>query len=366
MRNSKIKITALSLTLILMFGVFGGSPVSAAENPTLSLEQATARALESSVKIKKAQTDIDKADYEFQRAMSNVSMVPTSPWQDANASAIYQGYMLAQENYFSKKTAYNLSIEQLIHSTKIAYFDIQKKTQAKEVAELAFKQAERELRIANLKQNYGMMSAFGQRQAVINRNTKSSELSSAKKSLDNAWVSFRNLIGAKTGENFILSDKLEYEALEMSEANMFAHAASISGHEYLTYLAEFGAASAKISYDYFYPTTTASYQATEKGLQSANYAVTLTKEGYEQAVREMYYSIRQLENSYEIMLSTRDQLQESLRLAELQFKLGMIAELDLEATRLQLKELEKTIQAMEIDHSLLLQSFLKPWLSSAS
>lgn len=334
----------------------------------LSLEKAVEMAIANSKELQNAQYDIDRAWEVREKAADNVKYIPAgiiSGDDAAKAAAAFTGLVQADLSWQAKKKAYEVTKDSVVMAVYKAYYNVLSAQENVRAKEATLKSAEWQRRIAADQLRLGMLSKsdFLTVSASIEQATK--DLEAAKKALDDAYHQLNQLIGLWPEDRPVLTSRPKYEPLAVDSLDAAVERAVAESPT--VWLAKSQVDYYKLRLD-LYPFNTSSvsdpYDAWEIDVSKAEVSAASTEEQIRKQVRSIYYTAKQLEDSYAAVLQRLEVNREKLRVARLKFELGMATKADVLSAEAELAKTEKDLLDLVAQHEICVMLFAKPWVYS--
>ncbi|GAB7389220.1 hypothetical protein BSNK01_30580 [Bacillaceae bacterium] len=331
------------------------------EASLLPIEKAVEMAIKQSNELRKAEKEIERANEMLEEATEHIDFIP-SDGQNPVAAKAFTNWSKAQTAYFISKRQYEIAKEKLEYTVKKAYHDVLRKEQEKEVAELALEDADWKRQTAKAKFEQGMASEYELQQAERNVKEAQAKREAAVKALEDAWQKLNQLIGAKPNDRFTLQNSVIFEKME--DIDLETHITRVISSSPVVWLAEQNAQMAELDLDYynFNDPTREPYEVERIDLESSKLSVEETKEKLESSLRNMYFTILQLEEQYDALTTNLDKARSNLQLVQSKYEVGMATAEELLSARLASEEIEKNMLNIVLQLDELKAAFAKPWV----
>lgn len=321
---------------------------------TLTLDQATERALHYSKTLKSASIDV----YVAEDNSENTSWNPT--WDTTyveDTETKYSNMVTAENQYESAVLKKGMQEDSVIAQTRSSYYDLLQAIDKVEVQKSSMAAGEKSWKISQIYFDVGMLSQIAYDQAQVQYNQSKNNLISAESDLVNKYISFNQLVGLNIEDRPILTDTPKLEKLDVS--NPAAQIALIISDSPSLEIAYNGVQLKQDIVDRTGMTETADLQ-----VDQANLSVTQTKEALIKGLYNIYYSIKNLEDTYPVAQSNVAVADNNLRIAKLKYEIGMGTQYDVMTAENSLEQAQNTLLTLICNHETLKESFFKPWASS--
>ncbi|MBC7074789.1 MAG: TolC family protein [Syntrophomonadaceae bacterium] len=355
------------MVFCLSVGILPATCLAEDINPdSLTIEEAVNLALSNSKELEKASLEVDAAKVTRDEA-----------W-DAHNAVLMQTYIPGQDMYLSVPTGQEL--DGLVYTTNFAWLAKKKEYEAKvdsvvlsvhqkycnvltarekvESQRLAVQRDEEKLRIAKLRYQLGLNTVSDVSRAKMQVADSQAKLETAEKELEQRYIELAEYLGLPEDSRPTLVDEIEYASLEVE--NVDNQIDSIASNSPSVWVAEEAVRLEKQTYGKIN-----SYDLDKVELDKAEVGVDITKKNIREITRNIYYAIKQLEDSYTAALEAVQAAEEALRVAQLMFDVGMATEADVLNAEAALASARYALNNLVCQHELLKMAFEKPWTYGA-
>ncbi|KAE8561911.1 stalk domain-containing protein [Paenibacillus polymyxa] len=333
-------------------------------NDSLTYVDAVKLAIADSTSVKTAETTIDQTGKIMKEAGKNIDFVPAEAGDEGQDKA-FKGYAQTNLNYEAAKKNLDMTKEGIEYNVKDLYNKLLQKQNAVKLAALNIEDAERKLKVAQIKRDNQMSSDYEVTQATNQLTQNQAALDKAKKDLDSAYVSLNQLIGYKPEQRYELKDKPVYsefkDNVETKVSQVLTSSTAIWLSEQKVDLAEL---SLKL-YNFSTPGNTP-YEAEQLNVEKAQYATEGTKRQLEEAVRTIYNNIKALESQYSQIQAGLVSARSAADMAKKQFDVGLATELQVYEANLKVTTAEQQAEDIVSSIDTLKLAFNKPWAMQGS
>ncbi|MCP3794866.1 stalk domain-containing protein [Paenibacillus sp. CH40] len=333
-------------------------------NDSLTYDDAVKLAIADSTTVKTAETNIDQTGKIMKEAGKNIDFVPAEAGDEASDKA-FKGYAQTNLNYEAAKKNLDMTKEGIEYNVKDLYNKLLQKQNAVKLAALNIEDAERKLKVAQIKRDNQMSSDYEVTQATNQVTQNQAALEKAKKDLDSAYVSLNQVIGYKPEQRYELKDKPVYyefkDNVETKVSQVLTSSTAIWLSEQKVDLAEL---SLKL-YNFSTPGNTP-YEAEQLNVEKAQYATEGTKRQLEEAVRTIYNNIKALESQYSQIQAGLVSARSAADMAKKQFDVGLATELQVYEANLKVTTAEQQAEDIVANIDTLKLAFNKPWAMQGS
>ncbi|TKH33181.1 copper amine oxidase [Paenibacillus polymyxa] len=333
-------------------------------NDSLTYDDAVKLAIADSTSVKTGEVSIDQAGKILKETGKNIDFVPAEAGNEGQDKA-YKGYAQTNLNYEATKKNLEMTKESIEYNVKDLYNKLLQKQNAVKLAALNIEDAERKLKVAQIKRDNQMSSDYEVTQATNQLTQNQAALDKAKKDLDSAYVSLNQLIGYKPAQRYELKDKPVYsefkDNVETKVSQVLTSSTAIWLSEQKVDLAEL---SLKL-YNFSTPGNTP-YEAEQLNVEKAQYATEGTKRQLEEAVRTIYNNIKALESQYSQIQAGLVSARSAADMAKKQFDVGLATELQVYEANLKVTTAEQQAEDIVSSIDTLKLAFNKPWAMQGS
>jgi len=314
--KTKGKIYSLALVICLI-GFLLVTRGEAQENVTLSLQDAVKLALENSNEAQLAKKNLEEAQVTFQEGKATLLLSPSV----IQELSLQNTWKLAQRNYEMTLTQHALSVEE-------GYYNVLKAEQSLELAQNNLKSAENQYQNIHTKYSLGMVAEIDLLSTELELNRAKNEIQNSQRALSLAQFQFNQLIGNRENKNYQLSDKLNFQPLEVNlEESLeyaLAHRLEIEQARDNVTLKE---KEVEVNSNPYTPPLT--LQKSEVQLAQAQINLENTQSSIILEVRKNYSTLKDAEELVPLQAQSSKIAQEKLRIAQAQFDAGLITTVDL-------------------------------------
>ncbi len=368
------QIIALLLAILFAFG--GAVPGAWAKEPArpeISLNEAIAKALAQSERVKKAEKEVDRTEALRDYAADQLDYTPVMPVGNPAVEAAWANLLAADLTWQSSKK--NLTAEQdavALDACK-KYWDVLLCQEKLKAAEKALASAEKSLQKARASYQAGMLPLAGLVAAEAQYRGAQAGLEKARSDLTTAYVAFNQIVGLWPEDRPVLTTSLEFHPLEVSSLDY--EVTKVLEKCPQVWLAEQGVTLKQYYQDImFYSGIMAGtfsykpYEARKIEVEQAELDAAGTKKLFDLITRQLYYNVKSLEEAYAGAQEGVRAAEEALRVARLKLEAGMAVPADVAEAEKALEEARARAGELAAQHSYLKLAFGKPWayLSSLS
>ncbi len=372
----------LLLAIIIISFTFNGlQPALAREpaRPELTLNEAIEKAIKHSEVVKKAELEIDRTEALRDEASNQLDYTPTvvdAVYYDSQFEIAWSSLLQADLTWRMAKKSYDARFDGIALDTYQLYWNVLKARESVEVKEIALEQARLELQQSRVAYQHGIVAKLGQGnpagttimaldQAETAMDKAESDQAAAQNELDHAYTEFNQLVGLWSEERPVLVDELEFHPLEVT--NLDTEVNRVLERSPSVWLAEQGVQLQEYINDLAWAKGQYTpYDAREAELEQAELDAQSAKDVTRLLVRDLYYTLKNLEESYKSAEKGVTKAEDELKTKELMYQAGFIGKLDMAAAEVALVEAKQLLKELAAQHSYTKLVFQKPWAPAYS
>jgi outer membrane protein len=364
----KISGVILATVLVFPFATPGHAleKATAIQQQSLTYDQAVSMALSKSYTLKNAEADIERSYKVREKAADNVVLIPTGPG-NSQANAAFTGLVKADLGWQMNKRQVKIEEDSLEYSVRKAYNAILQAQENKKLADSTVANEELQSNVIAYKVNAGLASKAEQVRAEGSYKSEKKNQKAADAALVSAYQSFNQLVGLSPSAKPQLVEKPVFKKLE--EDNLEFHINHVIEENPQIWLANKNIDLARLNLDLYTfndPKNPEPYDAKKIDVKKAENQYLDAKEKAAQAVRTIYYNIKELEERYEALQEQVPAAEEALRLAKVQYEVGTGTKAELSSAELKVRQLKQKLFEIEIKHDDLVNAYYKPWVLASS
>lgn len=304
----------LVVCLISFFSIQGGETQ---EITALSLQEAVKSGLEKSNEARLAREKLEEARINFEEGKAILLLSPSV----IQELSLQNTWKVAQRNYELTLTQHALAVEQ-------GYYNVLKAQQGLELAQNNLKRAENQYQNIHTKYSLGMVAEIDLLSAELELNRAENEIQKSRRALNLAQFQFNQLIGNRESQNYQLSDKLDFQPLEVNlEESLkyaLAHRLEIEQAQDTVKLKE---KEVEVNSNPYTPPLT--LQKSKVQLSQARVNLENIQSSVILEVQQNYSTLKDAEERVPLQTQSSKIAQEKLSIAQAQFDAGLITTVDL-------------------------------------
>lgn len=343
--------------------------------PQLKLSEAIDMAIKNSESIKKSSLEIDKSKEKRENASDKLTFTPVSGGSyDPGVEAAWYGLLSADLTWMMSKKSYTSEEDRLVLDVCKKYWNVQKSLSEVKVKETSYSLAELSLRRVQAMVRLGMtppdsppgaspqaaLEAAGAQLAGAK-----SELTKARNTLNSDYEALNQLLGLWPEDRPALVDEVNFEILKID--NLDTEVQRVIETSPQIWLAGEKVNLAKYAYEMMWASGQYTpYEVRKIEKEQAELDAISAKDAVRLATRGLYYTVKNLEGGIAASEKAVAGAEEALRVAKLQYELGMITKENLLKTEVSLAQARQTNLDLIRQHAYMKLAFQKPWAVSGS
>ncbi len=359
MKRQHLVLILISTLLLFSMQV----PVMAAsdgdEPLELSINEAVNRALTYSDSLDSAELDTQIAR-ENKAALASGwgSSIITDLNEAAEAEGVYQNLPSLKYQIKAAEKTEDMQEDIVVAETYKAYYDLLQAIEEAAVAEKACQAAESAYNIQDLYLQVGMLSRLDYQGAVLKLANSKADLTEAHNTLENTYIEFNQLVGLDLSDRPVLTDKALYTTLELKNVDStINYIAQTSPRQWM--------AEEAVDLKERLTSTPGATDTTELEAEQAEIDADSLYDSTRQALYQIYYSIKGMEESYQVVQENLVLAEKAYNVAQLRFEIGMGTEADVLEAEASLADAQKAVLALTCQHNLMKIAFEKPWCANS-
>ena len=326
----------------------------------LTLKQAVDLALIHSESVQKAEKEIDRTWDLREESNKKIDYVPAQTAGNPELEITWSKLLAADLTWRMSSRELTVEQDKVALGTCQKYWAIISGLDKVNAAQDAVTKAQWDLRIGRATFVVGIISQPALLTIQAQASQADASLTAAKNELDNAYMSFDQLIGASTTERPVLSDTLNYVPLSVD--NLDNEVGRIVSKSPSVWLAQ---ESVKLQSYYkdmiMYTGEYRPYEVRKIEVEQAELDASSAKKIMKEITYSLYYNVKTLEETQTALQDSIKAAEENLRVSKLKFDLGMVTSADVAAAQATLSDLkQKNLQTIS-QHAYLKLAFEKPW-----
>ena len=355
------------LALFLFTGVFPGIcradtalPANVAEHGDVAMQTNIMTVDEAVTLALNNRTDVESASLNWDAA----DIASRIAWETANGTGpsdlinlIYE----ADYNLAAARTNYETRREAVKYSVYQKYYEVVSALDDYDAKQLALKLAEEKTAISELRFQLGMDTKLAVYQAQQEAVAAQANHAISQQSIDTAYISLLEYIGADKGQRPDLVRELTYEPLQITTPETRIN--EIVNDSPSVWLAEKSLVAKDLTREH---SASLSGDLDDIQYEQAELTIITTKDAMRQATRNIYYSVLSMQEQYETALQGAKTADEALRVAKLLYEVGMGTKTDVTAAEIAAHSAHQAVDSLSYQHAMLVMAFEKPWTTSGA
>ncbi len=367
-------MAAILMACFLLVGIAPGAEASdditstGSEQAILSMEEAVRMALDNSQELKQSDLAVEAAAitrdevWDAANAFLMATYVPGTdlhvsvPTDSDPSGAVYQ----TNYAWMAKKKAYETKAEAVAYTAQQNYLAVLTALNNYEAKRLAAERDSENLRIARIKLQLGMITQLDLSGILAQSTASQAGFISAGQNLDKAYAELADYVGLTHDTKPVLEDKLMFSQLEVDDLEAAIN--TIIGNSPSVWLAEEAVRLEEQT------SGLDSWELDKVNKDEALVNVEIARESLKQAIRQLYYTTKQLEESYAAALQGVEVAERALATSQLLYEVGLGTKADVLSAEAALSaargDAQTGLQNLVYQHYLLKLAFEKPWSAS--
>ncbi|MDI6710796.1 MAG: TolC family protein [Bacillota bacterium] len=361
----------ISLVLITCFGLSGPGVAWAGEaTPSgLTLNQAIAMAVKYSIAAQKAELEIDRAESSYDKAEDRYDTVVEDVYSDgSDMDAAWAAVLQADLSRQKAKKNYDAALDDVTLKACQLYWGILEAQEKVAAAEAAVKKAELDLGKTRIVYDRGLVSKYGSSVTLGGKTVMSldaaekallkaqGDLDAAKNGVETAYIQFDQLVGLSLTDRPALADDVEFSPLAVD--NLEAEVNRVLDESPSVWIAE---QNAKYTEDLSYWNA-----AEDEEVEQAELDVKNAKDAVRLQMRNLYYTLQELERSYALAEKNVAVAEADLRVKQILQRSGLATAAEVTEAETALAEARLSLKQTAIQYAYNKRLFEKPWAASYS
>ena len=341
-----VKRACCAVLMILMTVIFSAGVVMAKEpaTPEVSLQEAVDRALELSKSLKMAELEKDKASEQRGDAQKEVKYTPTGMVNPEIESA-YATLLQSELNYQIKSKSYSALQEDIQQQVVDKYSTVLSAREARGNAQAAYKKAEWDKRMSQLKLQVGILSQLDMTGVNTTFEQKQSALVQAEQDLGKAYVEFNALTGFWPEDRPQLVTDISYEPINVTSFTAEVNRAIDNNPDVWAALQNVTIERQDLRM------ALQPYDIEKIEIEMAELSADEAEDELEKQLILLYHDIVSLEGGIKAAEQGISAAEEALEAAQLKVDIGMGTEGDLLQAEANLKSAKSTLVGLKASHS---------------
>lgn len=307
-----------------------------------------------------AREGYQQAEYQLPRVDGYILYLPGNELTSRVEQAYY-GYLGAQAKTEMAEKQLQVAADRVVKDAYQKYLDVLAAQEALEAAASNAAAAEAKLKAAQAKFQGGMISRLELQRARQDWSTAQASLASADITLEEAYRALNNLIGLPETARPVLAEEVALHPVDPI-ADIAAYTSGVLARDPVLWINQRQVdLQETLSRQYG-----SDDEVAELTVRDAELARDEYRQGMEEAIPVIYEGILQAEEEYEALQQALATAQESLRVAELSYEVGLVTMADVLAAETGVAQLEAQLLRLAVQHELAKLTLEKPWVQAAA
>ncbi|MHB1044093.1 MAG: TolC family protein [Eubacteriales bacterium] len=369
----KVMIALSTLLIICLWG--SASWAKEPATPQLKLNEVIDIAIKHSDSVKKSSLEIDKAKEQRENASDQLTFTPVSGGSyDPGVERAWYSLLSADLTWNMSKKSHTTEEDRLVLDVCQKYWNVQKSMNEVRVKEVSCSLSEVALRRVQAMVRLGMtppelppgtspQSAISSAEGDLAR--AKSDLTKAENKLNSDYEAINQLLGLWPEDRPALVEEVNFEILEID--NLDTEVQRVIETSPKIWQAEEQITLAKYAYELMWASGSyKSYEIRKAEKEQTELDAVSAKDAVRLATRSLYYTAKNLEAGILAAEKSVVGAEEALRVAKLQYELGMITKENLLKSEGSLSQAKQTLMDLTQQHAYMKLAFKKPWAVSSS
>ncbi|QXM06742.1 stalk domain-containing protein [Crassaminicella indica] len=334
------------------------------------------KALDSSRDLKAAEMNVERMDIIKDDSKDDTDYIPTRYGSDIRYLKGNVAYLKYKKNNFEYELAkkkVNMIKDRIAYDVKNAYYEVLKGEDNKKLAKLAMDLTQEKAKLTDLSHREGLASDIENNQAKRDYEEAKKQYDLAVKELDKAYEKLNDLVSLDAKARYTLKDEIIFDA--DIEEDVDYHIARVTDKSpeiwALNEIVDLKDLSVdlyvfNLPVDYKWSFDMDPYEAKEIDAKIATIELGKVKQKYEQGLRELYTSLKQLKDQYEKYKIAYEKAKDDLKMAKVNVAVGNELPIIEKKAILQLENSKKQLRETIMDYNKWVMMYNKPWINSVS
>ena len=369
-------VLSVLMAALAFFNVLQPAMAGEPARPELSLSKAIEMAVKQNKALKIDELEIERTEALREEAADRLSFTPTGDsGYDPEVEAAWYSLLQADLTWRMSRKSYDARLDGITLAVCQLYWNVLKARENVKVKELALELARLELQKSQSAYRLGLTgrlqssgsaaSVKGLEQAVADVAEAESALAAAQNELDKAYLKLNQLVGLHPGDRPVLVDKLEFSPLQVADLDTEVN--RVLENSPSVWLAEQKVTQKKYATDLMFASGQYTpYDVRQAEMAQAELDARNARDALEMQVRELYHTLKSLEESYRSAEQEVATAREELKQKQIMFRLGLATRADVLAAEVSLASANYVLTDLAAQHSYNKVVFQKPWAPAYS
>jgi outer membrane protein TolC len=216
-----------------------------------------------------------------------------------------------------------------------------------------------ELNKAKVSYNVGLITTEALLSAEAQQAGAKYSLEKAKNDLDTAYIALNQMVGLWSADRPVLTDKVAFAPMDNPNEE---HAVAVALSSPSVWMAEQRVNLQEILKDLMlYTGSYRTYENRKIEVEQTELDAVSARKAAEILARNLFYSVRVLEENYPVVEQAIKLAEENLRVGQLKYQVGMLTKADVSALETALLQARQNLLVLENNHAYLKMALEKPW-----
>ncbi|HHY91514.1 MAG TPA: TolC family protein, partial [Clostridiales bacterium] len=344
------------------------SMAASANKEVYTYDELVTLALENSKELQKNKYQMDRTEILREEAVNQKDYVPFGISYGAAAAAASQiigAIKSADIQMQVLKDQRTITEDAIAYQVLEAYYEIIKAEEKLAVLEKSLAVQKKTLEQAEKKYEVGMISQLERDKERKNYEESKKNKAILEEQRENAYEKLNHLVGFDVKKRYSLSNDLAFRPIK--DISLDAHIQRIITDSPPIRILEQNVNLNDLGLKlYVYNAGMDPYDVKEIDLKTSKLTLADAKDQYAQSLRNLYSSLKQLEEKHETLQINLDKALNDLKLAKANLAVDMITQLDFEKANLQVESLKQQMRENIMQYETLKMVYEKPWAMQQS
>lgn len=336
------------ISILIIIITMMNTTIFAADISTLTIDEATEKAISYSKTLKTLSENSIIAQENYDSVVSDYLITD----QSHEALNLVTRLKSALNQLTNISASEELEKESIHFNVINFFFSVLSAEKELELYKQSLEIAEKELKIAEVKKNLGIISEVEYDTKRLSYQKQVAELSNKELTITNAYRSLNNILGndIDTRYNLIIDDEyLTFSSI--SETSLATYINKGLGNSNKLVQLQQSVDLAKHEVETYTSLNSSSLQSVEISYAQAQRTLSEAKTNLEQSITDLYNNTLQLEDNYEMKLKDIAEQEKTVELLEIKYNLGTATELELIQAKYQLEVLNFELETIIFNHN---------------
>ncbi|OIQ57535.1 outer membrane efflux protein [Moorella thermoacetica] len=314
-------LMVLAVTMVGITCLMGISYADNSSQTKLTLNDAINVALKNSKDLIAAEEDVAKALEQRRDIADKVRFIPGGGG-NPEGDSLWVSLLKADMQWQILTRGEEETKKQVMLDVTKAFLDLQGKIENLKSAEINKESAESALRIANARLMAGMGLQVEKESAELALKNAQDSMENAKIAVDNAYEVLNRLMGRPLNERYDI-EKISYVPMQNINEDVEAEKGVLNSYDIFTAQKQLEAEQWDIDFPYDLGGNFKKFDVEIKDVYKQQAVIESKTASIKEQVRQICHQLQTLQDQYITMVTNKKVSEEKIRLAELQYKVGV-------------------------------------------